>query len=567
MKRIIKVIASIILLFIFALGVVACGGKSDSSTIDILVVWPGLSGAKPSDQQNNAVANVIKERTGLTVNVTFSDVEPAQKLTSIFAIGRNMPSVIMCPYYGTNEGESKQLKMAAKDGLLLSWDEYITDAENLTDAFNVGLASGYIENGLGAEEFGGKKYLLPMHTAATVEDETNWGYTVYGRKDILDALGVDPTSIHTSEQIYDLTKQIQAGIVDADGNKIDDFKDINGNKVIPASCWQNGWAYEVFLNSYKYRQFTSIIEHKDENAECGFTLEWLGMNDIVVQEAKFMNKMIKEGLFDKEAFTQSDSTAVGKYVTGSVALTGAHYTGIQSQLEYSLYAEHPEMRYVPIGPIYDANGNARMPETYRMNGVSGGPVMVMTKDCKNPEAVVKYLNYINSEEGKKLVYFGIEGEDYTVTEDGIKMTEEYFNNVDQNSKYGVDRGIDAVYTYGVSRLHNNEYEKAYLRSGTDEATVRQQAKDMYPLELVDGVVATNWDKDFSRYDELIEIMLTNDYSTIIQSAYFAESDIELTVAIKNYRKAINQDGIMDEYLAYVKQKVIEARAKGINVLF
>lgn len=531
----------------------SCGSKPrDPDVIDIMVVWPGLSGANPSNQKTNAVADVIKEKTGLTVQVTFSEVAPAQKLTSIFSIGKNMPSVIMCPYYGTDAGESKQLKQAAKDGLLLSWDNYLDDAPNLDGAFTTGLASGYIEQGLNAKEFGGKKFLLPMHTAATPQDETNWGYTVYGRKDILDALGVDPTSIHSSEQIYELAKRIKQG----------NFKDTNGQPVIPASCWQNGWAYEVFLNSYKYRQFTSILEDESGN------LEWLGMNDIIVEEAKFMNKMLNEGLFDKESFTQSDAVAVGKYLTGSVGLTGAHYSGIQGQLEYTLYAEHPEMRYVPIGPIKDAAGKIRMPETYRMNGVSGGPVMLMTRDCQNPEAVVRYLNFINSEEGKRLVYYGIEGVDWERNDEGkIRMTQTYFDSVDANSKYGIDRGICAIYTYGVSRLHNVEYEEAYMRPDSADGQYRKQVREMYPLELVDGVVATTWDRDFPKYDQLIEIMLTNDYATIIQSAYFAESSIELEVAIENYRKAINQNGIMDEYLAYVKGKVAEARAAGKNVLF
>ena len=215
MKKIINVFLSVVFLIVAAFGFSACKKNTKSEdTIDILVVWPGLSSAKPSDQKNNAVANVIREKTGLNVSVTFSDVEPAQKLTSIFAIGKNMPSVIMCPYYGTNEGESKQLKMAAKDGLLLSWDEYITDAENLTDAFTVGLASGYIENGLGAEEFGGKNYLLPMHTAATPQDETNWGYTVYGRKDILDTLGVDPTSITLPNKFMNWLKKFKPAILE-----------------------------------------------------------------------------------------------------------------------------------------------------------------------------------------------------------------------------------------------------------------------------------------------------------------------------------------------------------------
>ena len=101
------------------------------------------------------------------------------------------------------------------------------------------------------------------------------------------------------------------------------------------------------------------------------------MDDKMVEEAKFMQKMIKEGLFDSEAFTQTDSVAKEKHVNGSVALTGAHYSHIQNALEYTLYEDHPEMRYVPMGPIYDANGNPYMPETYTTMGLSATAVFVV----------------------------------------------------------------------------------------------------------------------------------------------------------------------------------------------
>ena len=549
MKKIICAMLGVMMLFCVFAGCGTQGKKED--VIDIMVVWPGLSGANPSNQANNAVADVIKEKTGLTIKVEFVETTPANKLTSIFAMGKNMPSVIMCPYYGTDAGESKQLKMAAKDGLLLPWDPYLSEDSNLRDAFTVGLAQDFIERGMKAEEFKGKNYILPMHTAATPEDETNWGYTVYGRKDILEALQVDPKEINSSEDLYELAKKIR------DGN----FKDVNGQKVIPASCWQNGWAYEVFLNSFKPRQFTSILEDEKGN------LSWLGMTELIEQEAKFMNKMLNEGLFDKEAFTQSDAVAVSKYISGSVGLTGAHYMGIQNQLEYTLYAEHPEMRYIPLGPILDANGKAYMPETYRMEGVMGGPCMVMTKDCKYPEQVVKYLEFINSEEGKRLVYYGIEGKDWIEKDGKIKMTQEYFDGIDADSKYGINRGIGSIYTYGVSRLHNNETEEAFVREDDKGYIYKKEVQEMYPLDLVSGTVATAWDKEFPRYDELIEIMITNDYKTVIESAYFAQSNLEIDISIRKYREAINQGGIMDEYLAFVKEKVAQARAKGINVLF
>ena len=550
--RIIRIVCLLLCVSLLSGIFVGCGThKKQEDVIDIMVVWPGLSGANPENQTSNAVADVIKEETGLTVKVEFSEVDPTQRLTSIFATGKNMPSVIMCPYYGTNSGESRQLKMAAQDGLLLAWDDNISEDSVLNQSFTLGLSQDFIDRGLGAEEFAGKKYILPMHTAASIEDETNWGYTVYCRKDILADLKVDPTSINSSEDVYELAKKIKAG----------NYKDINGNDVIPASCWQNGWAYEVFLNSYRPRQFTSILE--DENGN----LQWLGMNDVIVEEAKFMNKMIKEGLFDQESFTQSDATALSKYLSGSVALTGAHYTGIQGQLEYTLYASHPEMRYVPLGPILDMNGKARMPETYRMDGVSGGPCMVMTKDCAYPEQVVKYLEFINSEIGKRLVYFGIEGTDWEMVDGEIRMTQQYFDGIDRNGDYGIDRGIGAIYTYGVAGVPNLAIEKAFLRSDNEEYQYREQVREMYPLELVEGTIATAWDLDFPRYDELTEIMLTNDYATIIEAAYFADSATEINVAINRYRQAINQGGIMDEYLAYVKQKVAEARAQGITVLF
>ena len=43
-------------------------------------------------------------------------------------------------------------------------------------------------------------------------------------KDILEDLGVDPYSVHTSQQLYDIAKRISEG----------GYKDVNGNPVIPA---------------------------------------------------------------------------------------------------------------------------------------------------------------------------------------------------------------------------------------------------------------------------------------------------------------------------------------------
>ncbi len=53
--------------------------------------------------------------------------------------------------------------------------------------------------------------------------------------------------------------------------------------------------------------------------------------------------------------------------------------------------------------------------TYTWTGWAG---TYITKNCKNPEAAIKVMQFLHSDEGQKLSSWGIEGEDYTLSEDG-----------------------------------------------------------------------------------------------------------------------------------------------------
>lgn len=528
------------------------GGGVGEDTLVIDVVFPGLSGMKPKNQESNAVADVIKEKTGITLKVNFHDSDPTQKLSSFFTLGTEGTDLIMFRYGGTDDGADKIVKDAIAADYLLPIGDYVEGDENLVPNFTTGLSQNLVKNGIDNEKFYGKRYILPMHAAKDLENETNWGYTVYGRQDILEDLGVNPDEVHTSEQIYDIARRIKEG----------GYKDVNGNPVIPASCWQQGWSYEVFLNSFKHRQMTNIVEEADGS------LTWVGMKDDMVNEAKFMQKMLKEGLFDSEAFTQTDSAAKEKYVNGSVGLTGAHYGAIVSALEYTLYDKHPEMRYVPLGPIYDANGNPYMPETYTTLGLDATAVFIVPSTSKKIEQIVKYLSFINSDEGRRLVYLGIENEDWTYGEDGkIVMTDAYKQAAKADGRYATDRGIGSIYTYGVSRLENKVYEDAMAEPDKPATIYRQKVREMYPLVRVDGVSATFWDDQFDKRDKLLEVLITNDYKQLIESCYFANSPGDIDAKILAYRRAISKNNLMNDYLAFIKERVAQARNNGMTVLF
>lgn len=552
-KRSMTLIISFVSLLLILLVFSGCTSRQrDKDTIKLMVIWNGISFINPEDQVNNRVAEVIREKTGVTLDVEFCETNETQKLTQVFSIGTNMPDIIMCPFWGGTLGEAGVIKDAAQSGLLLAWDDYWDMAPNIKDNFTVGVSKQFVEKELNAKEFGGKQYVMPIHCPATKEDTPNWGYTVFGRKDILEDLNVDPNSINTSEQLYELAVKIKNG----------NYKDVNGNPVIPAGNFQDGWDYSCYVNSYRYRQFTAIYEAYE-----GANLMWMSQTAELKQEVLFMRKMISQGLYDKEAFTQTTTQAQQKHINASYGLTAGHYTNLKNYLSESLYVSHPDKEYIPLGPIYDANGNPYMSDTYRFQGDSGGASMIITKDCRNIDAVMRYLNYINSDEGRYLTYLGIEGEDWTWQEDGRpRMTETYFENVKKDSKYGINRGIESIFIFGVSRLPRNNI---YYAKEDEVDEYQNQLDEWYPFVFApdDAIPATSWDEEFYDYDRLVDVLASMNYSDVVESAFFASSDSEALAKIDKYNASINKNALMDNYLRFVYEKVAEVRKAGKTVVF
>ena len=524
-------------------------------TVHISVMWDGLAYLDAEDQENNAVGNKIREEIGVDVEVTFINGSEAENLTRTFAAGENFPDVIMCPYWGGSDASSAAIREAAKAGYLLDLDALIEeyDCENLETAFEQGVSSDFVEYELGAEEFGGKHYILPMHTPYSMEEAKNFGYTVYCRKDILEDLGVQPESITSSQAVYDLAKKIEAG----------NYKDINGNKIITASTWGNGWSYECYLNSFKTRGFTNLVKEND-------TYIWNAMSENLDAEVAFMNEFVNSGLFDISAFSQNSTQALQKHVVGGVGLTAATYEHIYESLAGNLYKTNPEMRYVPLGPILDANGNAAMPDTIQDDGRYGFAVLIITNECKNPEAVMKYLDYINSEEGKRLVYLGIEGEDWDFVENEEgeqvpQMTEQYFAETEKNYDYKYTRGINSIYTLGVSRVHWNELSYAMNEGGED--IYYTQVKEMYPVQSYTGTRANNFDDDYPEIDALRNRLAALDYSTIVTQMYTAPDTASALEKLEQYREKLDKENVLSDYLTWISKTIQEQEDSGRQILY
>lgn len=515
------------------------GGSSDDKpeevTLKLLVAWQGLSFLAPSDLVNNPVAQVIKEKTGVTLDVEWITIPEIERLNLLFATG-NMPDMVMAPYWGGQDVHTVAIKKAAREGLIMPLNDLINQyGPNMKDAFTVGVASDFSENDLEDASFNGEHYFLPMHTPLSPDDTTQWAYNVFVRKDILEALNVKPSDIRHSEDLYPLLQKIKEG----------DFKDTAGRPVIPSGAWQNGWNYSSMLNSFSENNFTAFTKIDGEYRHGIFS-------ELTDKRVLFMRKLVSEGLFDPEAFRQNDTVAKEKMATGRVAMVSAHYPHMNTVLSQSLYVDHPEMEYVPVGPIVDANCENTMVESKVLKGQSGVPGLFITSDSKNAEAAMRYLNFINSEEGKLLAYLGIEGEHWTMDANGQpKHTEQFLSNAKNDPSYAVNQGIGSVYTLGVYGLPNRMFTAAGDTADIDE--LYETAKNIYGLTVVDGYRLSYFNDEYPEFDKIQMLLDSNTQRDIIESAFFAGSDDKALQILNDYREQLVKGGIQ-EYEAFMNEK-------------
>lgn len=113
----------------------------------------------------------------------------------------------------------------------------------------------------------------------------------------------------------------------------------------------------------------------------------------------FMNKLYEEGLLDKEIFTQTNEQYIAK--------ASAYRLGMV-QSESKDYMALPEQKhsYALLGPLTSEYNDVPMYPAQPYDVPTAG--MAITKNCQNPEAAVKLLDYLYSEHASFMTKCGPE---------------------------------------------------------------------------------------------------------------------------------------------------------------
>ena len=273
----------------------------------------------------------------------------------------------------------------------------------------------------------GKYYRLPGLKETCLQD-----YNLLIRKDIFDAAGYDVTTLEddwTWEEFADVLKGVKAYMVEQGMCSEDDY--------IWSDMWcgqtsgygQGGNLLKLLGASYNVYSGWAITH----NYGLGFDAESdsfysTSISDEFKQAYTVLQDLVSNKIIDPETWTQDDDTAMNKFYRGETAIIStnraqyvAQEEGITEQLgegNFELY-----IALTPVGTVDYQADNERLE----------CGVMISSKalDELGEEDFIKMMRFVDwlwySEEGQILTKWGIEGETYTVSEDGTySLTPAYY---------------------------------------------------------------------------------------------------------------------------------------------
>lgn len=182
---------------------------------------------------------------------------------------------------------------------------------------------------------------------------------------------------------------------------------------------ENGIADEIPFDDSRYYVFSSAFGVLDKvyiNTEGEVVYGYMedGYKDYLMT----MNQWYEEGLIGKSGVTGSSKWSEANIINN---VAGSFY-GLDNAWRYylpSIQKVDENAKLTPVGITKAADGKAYASlenlKTHIRNRVT-----IVTNNCKNPEAALKVIDYMYSEEGSNLLTWGIEGETYGVDENGEK---------------------------------------------------------------------------------------------------------------------------------------------------
>jgi len=432
----------------------------------------------PVKEWKGSVAEKITEKTGIKLNVTVATDD--KQLPLMIASG-DLPDLVFTYANIERMSDSK---------LSYPWNELIAQYAPDFKIDNTRIAIHTMDDG---------NFYTVRNAFATQEEMAKNKYAVGGdgnpgiavREDILAELGNPPVdSVENFVKVLGMVKE-----------KYPDM--------IPL-IMDKDWIEQYFLQQFGAEGLLDGWYERDGKVDYSIR------QPEMLEFFKFMNRLYREGFILAENFAYTNDQIDDQYATSGKAFAHSHTVSIAdtNNIKVKNAGESFTFKMLP---------SALSENTKAVSSGLGFAGTFITKKNKDPEASIKFIEFLASDEGKKLTMFGVEGEHWTWNEEGYP-----------NLKYD-SSDADFVNSNGIKwwYLYNDGVMEGMLGyvpgAQKTQALLERKAFTVYKPEL--GLIQLQPDSNEKTIKTKIDEMIKNEKVKI----YLAKSEAE---AVANYESMV-----------------------------
>ena len=405
--------------------------------------------AVPGSEINddNEIQQIIADKTGVKVKETWLTGQTAEEAVGMMITGGELPDFIC--------GGSGQSQLYDAD-VLVALDDYLDDYPNIKNFFTQ-------QQWDQLRQDDGHIYWIPQFSnikgeekVCTHNDEAFW---IQARV----LKWADYPEIRTMDQYFDLI-----GRYNEANPTMED-----GTENIPYTILCDDWRYFCLENAPQF------LDGYPNDGSCIVDPETLTVidyntTDTAVKYFQKLNEEYQKGIVDPESFTQTYDEYIAKLSTGRVLgmidqWWDFAYTAGDAIKQAGLDAQGCD--YIPLPITIDESVKNQWHCSGGVLNVSDG--LAITTSCEDVEAALQFVDDLLSQDIHNLRFWGVEGVDYNVDDNG-----EFYRTEEQRT-----RAVDTAY----KASHTCTYSYFPQYSGTSDDGINANKPDGQANEFFDGL--------------------------------------------------------------------------------
>lgn len=405
--------------------------------------------AVPGSEINddNEIQQIIADKTGVKVKETWLTGQTAEEAVGMMITGGELPDFIC--------GGSGQSQLYDAD-VLVALDDYLDDYPNIKNFFTQQQWDQLRQDDRHIYWIPQFSNIKGEEKVCTHNDEAFW---IQARV----LKWADYPEIRTMDQYFDLIERYN----EANPTMED------GTENIPYTILCDDWRYFCLENAPQF------LDGYPNDGSCIVDPETLTVidyntTDTAVKYFQKLNEEYQKGIVDPESFTQTYDEYIAKLSTGRVLgmidqWWDFAYTAGDAIKQAGLDAQGCD--YIPLPITIDESVKNQWHCSGGVLNVSDG--LAITTSCEDVEAALQFVDDLLSQDIHNLRFWGVEGVDYNVDDNG-----EFYRTEEQRT-----RAVDTAY----KASHTCTYSYFPQYSGTSDDGINANKPDGQANEFFDGL--------------------------------------------------------------------------------